>query len=290
MFLLLLIAVGMVALLSYLTGTGGLQHPEPLEVAIIRTNMPPLPGTPIAPYAQLDPAIIEYLQHESPAYYGPGNSIIIEGLPPIGAYLARSGEIVDLLAEPTVVPTPFPYATSPPLPLPYTSQTILPTLVPAPPVGVPRPAPATAAAEQVPEEVARTLPNVAPDGASCAPSGLPVGGVLTQRYHRYHSGIDLGVPMETPVVATHSGIVTFAGWSEVGYGYLVIVQSGTYITYYAHNSSFNVTVGQSIGKFSVVAWSGSSGNSSGPHVHYETRINDIPVDPLTFESRGLGTC
>ena len=289
MFLLLLTAVGLVALLSYLTGTGGMQRQEPLEGAVVSTGVPPLPGTPIAPYAQLDPAIIDYLHNVPPSYHAANTSLVIDALPPIGAYLARSGMIIDLEAEPTAVPSPLPYATSPPLPLPYTNQTILPTLVPAPPVGVSRP-PAPSGPEPAPEDVSRTLPNQVPDGTSCAPSGHPVSGVLTQRYHRYHSGIDLGVPMETPVVATHSGTITFAGWSDIGYGYLVIVQSGPYITYYAHNSSFNVTIGQSVGRFSIVAWSGNSGNSSGPHVHYETRINDIPLDPLTFESRGLGTC
>jgi murein DD-endopeptidase MepM/ murein hydrolase activator NlpD len=102
--------------------------------------------------------------------------------------------------------------------------------------------------------------------------------------------MDIGVPFNTPVIATHSGIVTWADWSEIGYGYLVIIQSGVYITYYAHNTSFNVEVGAYVGKGSIVAWSGSTGNSSGPHVHYETRINDIPVDPLTFESRNYPTC
>jgi murein DD-endopeptidase MepM/ murein hydrolase activator NlpD len=98
------------------------------------------------------------------------------------------------------------------------------------------------------------------------------------------------VPLGTPVIATHSAQVIFAGWSDIGYGYLVILQSGPYITYYAHNTSFNVTEGQYVGAGSIISWSGSTGNSSGPHVHYETRINDIPVDPLTFGNRGYSTC
>jgi murein DD-endopeptidase MepM/ murein hydrolase activator NlpD len=51
-----------------------------------------------------------------------------------------------------------------------------------------------------------------------------------------------------------------------------------------------VTEGQYVGAGSIISWSGSTGNSSGPHVHYETRINDIPVDPLTFGNRGYSTC
>jgi murein DD-endopeptidase MepM/ murein hydrolase activator NlpD len=133
-------------------------------------------------------------------------------------------------------------------------------------------------------------PNPTLIGVDCAPRGLPVYGVLTQRYHYYHSGIDLGVPTGSPVYATHSGQVIFAGWSYIGYGWLVIVQNGKYITYYAHNSRFNVTVYQYIRSGDVLAYSGSTGNSSGPHVHYEARINNFPVDPLTFDTRSLAHC
>ncbi|MEL7235367.1 MAG: M23 family metallopeptidase, partial [Chloroflexota bacterium] len=70
----------------------------------------------------------------------------------------------------------------------------------------------------------------------------------------------------------------------------VILQSGAFITYYAHNTSFNVEPGQAVGKGSIIAWSGNTGNSTGPHVHYETRLNDIPVDPLTFDNRGYYSC
>ena len=136
-------------------------------------------------------------------------------------------------------------------------------------------------------ENARILPY---NTGNCAPTGLPLDGILTQRFHRYHSGIDIGVPSNTPVLATHSGQVTFADWSDIGYGYLVIIQNAQFITYYAHNTSFNVNSGDLVGQGSIVAWSGSTGNSSGPHVHYETRINDIPVDPLTFSSRGYQSC
>jgi murein DD-endopeptidase MepM/ murein hydrolase activator NlpD len=133
-------------------------------------------------------------------------------------------------------------------------------------------------------------PNPTLIGVDCAPRGLPVYGVLTQRYHYYHSGIDLGVPTGSPVFATHSGQVIFAGWSYIGYGWLVIIQNGKYVTYYAHNSRFNVAVFQYIRAGDIVAYSGSTGNSSGPHVHYEARINNFPVDPLTFDMRTLGHC
>jgi murein DD-endopeptidase MepM/ murein hydrolase activator NlpD len=129
-----------------------------------------------------------------------------------------------------------------------------------------------------------------PGIGGCSPRGLPVHGILTQRYHRWHSGVDLSVPLGTPVIATHSGQVTYAGWSRIGYGWLVVVQNGPYITYYAHNSSLKVEVSQNIQAGTVLALSGATGRASGPHVHYETRINDVPVDPLTFDKRQLATC
>jgi len=119
---------------------------------------------------------------------------------------------------------------------------------------------------------------------------MPTGGTLTQRFHVYHSGVDFGVPQRTPVAATHSGRVIFAGWSTVGYGNLVIIQNGAFITYYAHLSAFNVQENQLVGAGSIIAYSGNTGNSTGPHIHYEVRINDVPVDPLTFERRGYPWC
>jgi len=133
-------------------------------------------------------------------------------------------------------------------------------------------------------------PNGSLVGDNCAPHGLPVDGILTQRFYQYHSGVDLGVPLGTPVLATQSGQVIFAGWSSIGYGWLVIIQNGRYITYYAHNTSFNIAQWQYIKAGQVISFSGSTGNSTGPHVHYETRIDNYPVDPLTFDLRGLPSC
>jgi murein DD-endopeptidase MepM/ murein hydrolase activator NlpD len=218
--------------------------------------------TTIPMYYAVNPAIEPYL-------LAPSNPIGNNRLQPLGIYLAR---IPNSTPQRGVLPTPLPYPTSPPLPLPYNPSVPLPTVAQFNNDGTPR-----------------TLPFVA-TGTDCAPAGNPVDGILTQRFHPYHSGIDIGIPLGSAVYATHSGQITFADWSNVGYGYLVILQSGAFITYYAHNTSFNVNVGQYVGKGSIIAWSGSTGNSSGPHVHYEVRINDVPVDPLTFESRGYGSC
>lgn len=268
-FLIVLVVGG----LTYLLGTIGVSNNELTQLPFeIPTAQPPLQGTPVARFSQLNPAIVLYLDSRQPNY----NVIPLDSLgpsiQPIGAYLPLTGNAQFQLAAPTPLPTPLPYPTSPPLPLPYAPDVVLPTVSAFTEDGRPR-----------------TIP-YEPSETDCAPAGMPAEGILTQRFHIYHSGIDIGVNLGTPVLATHSGQVIYADWSDVGYGYLVILQSGAFITYYAHNTSFNVSTGQYVGKGSIIAWSGSTGNSTGPHIHYETRINDVPVDPLTFESRGYPSC
>jgi murein DD-endopeptidase MepM/ murein hydrolase activator NlpD len=125
---------------------------------------------------------------------------------------------------------------------------------------------------------------------NCAPAGMPLSGPLTQRFHYRHIGIDIGVPIGTPVLTTHSGRVTYAGWSDRGYGNLVVVENGRFSTYYGHFDTVYVAVGQWVDSGGVLGLSGNTGNSTGPHLHYETRIDDVPVDPLTFELRGYPHC
>lgn len=246
----------------------------PAQTTITGVNLgvtaAPPPGTPENLFAQLDPAVIPYLQQGQPDYGVIPLDALGPDVQPVGAFLPTTGNTRFQLGQPTPLPTPLPYPTSPPLPLPAVPQQVLPTVSLFGPDGTPR-----------------TLPYA---GDGCAPSGLPAQGILTQRFHAYHSGVDFGIPLGTPIIATHSGQVTFAGWNTFGYGYLVILQNGSFITYYAHLTSFNVSEGNYVGKGSIIAWSGSTGNSSGPHIHYETRINDVPVDPLTFESRGFVSC
>jgi len=97
-----------------------------------------------------------------------------------------------------------------------------------------------------------------------------------------HLAIDMRASTGTPVYATGGGTVQFAG-IQSGYGYLVIIDHGYGITtYYAHNSSLNVSAGNTVERGDLIAYSGSTGRSTGPHVHYEVRINDVPHDPLDF--------
>lgn len=118
-------------------------------------------------------------------------------------------------------------------------------------------------------------------GPKTEPSGRPVGGVLTQNFHPGHNGLDFGIVVGTPVEATMDGKVVHAGWNNQGYGNLVIVDNGTYKTYYAHLSSIPVSVGDSVTAGTTIGLSGNTGNSTGPHLHYEIRQNNIPIDPTS---------
>ena len=98
----------------------------------------------------------------------------------------------------------------------------------------------------------------------------------------YHTGIDLSAPYMSPVHATAAGIVTYAGYRS-DYGKVVEIDHGNGIaTLYAHLHRYIVSVGQRVAEHEQVAFLGSSGRSSGPHVHYEVRVNDEPQDPEKF--------
>jgi murein DD-endopeptidase MepM/ murein hydrolase activator NlpD len=116
---------------------------------------------------------------------------------------------------------------------------------------------------------------------SIIPQGTPVKGTITQGSHEGHVAIDFGVPVGTSVHSTMSGKVIYAGFNNEGYGNLVIVENGAYKTYYAHLSSIPVKIGQSINGGEVIGLSGNTGNSTGPHVHYEIRKNGVAIDPTT---------
>lgn len=107
----------------------------------------------------------------------------------------------------------------------------------------------------------------------------PVQGRLTQEFRAHHRGIDIAVPVGTPVRTTISGQVIYAGWNNQGYGNLVIVENGPWRTYYAHLSEIPVRVGQWVEAGEVIGLSGNTGNSTGPHLHYEVRRQGVPVHP-----------
>lgn len=111
------------------------------------------------------------------------------------------------------------------------------------------------------------------------------GGISSQfgrRWGRMHEGVDIRVPPGTPVRAAAGGRVVFAGWNG-GYGYLVIVDHGQGVhTYYAHNRRVVVREGQQVSRGQVLAYSGSTGHTTGPHLHFEVRLNGRPLNPVRY--------
>jgi len=100
--------------------------------------------------------------------------------------------------------------------------------------------------------------------------------------NRFHSGIDIGAPYGTPVIAAAGGEVIQSGYFG-GYGYSVMLyHGGGYATWYAHLSSINVSMGQLVERGGLVGRIGSTGWSTGPHLHFEIRINGAPQDPMGY--------
>ncbi len=124
------------------------------------------------------------------------------------------------------------------------------------------------------------------------PSIWPTMGDVTSQFgwrnspndgsNDYHPGVDIANNIGTPVVATADGKVIISGRSS-GYGNLIQIDHGNgIITFYGHNSQLIVQVGQMVKKGQMIAYMGSTGNSTGPHVHYEIRVNGTPVNPANF--------
>lgn len=114
----------------------------------------------------------------------------------------------------------------------------------------------------------------------------PVNGTVVSgfgwRWGRMHEGIDISASSGTPIWAAAAGIVIHAGWLG-GYGNLVVVDHGNGLaTAYAHASAILVGVGQQVSQGETLSLVGSTGNSSGPHLHFEVRVNGAAVDPLFY--------
>jgi murein DD-endopeptidase MepM/ murein hydrolase activator NlpD len=101
------------------------------------------------------------------------------------------------------------------------------------------------------------------------------------RKKKYHSGLDIAVPTGTPIAAADAGVVIFCGRNG-GYGNMIALDHGNGLsTVYAHCSELLVTKGQTVAKGDIVAKAGSTGLSTGPHVHFEIRKNGVPVNPMS---------
>lgn len=132
-----------------------------------------------------------------------------------------------------------------------------------------------------PGSLSRTLP---PD--SPIPDGLPATGWISRGFSdlpgRKHSGIDLAIPEGTPVYATAFGTVTFSGL-DPEYGYMVVMCNNDSIeTVFGHNRRNLVQVGDTVFAGQRIAFSGNTGQSSAPHLHYEIRMHGIAVNPIKY--------
>lgn len=117
----------------------------------------------------------------------------------------------------------------------------------------------------------------------------PVSGVISSRFGvrssirvSSHTGLDIATSTGTPIVAAASGTVTFSGWKS-SYGYLIVITHSNGVqTYYGHCSKLYATVGQKVTQGQTIAAVGSTGNSTGPHLHLEIRVNGIAYNPQNY--------
>ncbi len=148
-----------------------------------------------------------------------------------------------------------------------------------------------AAAKKATSVSARGTATTRTAGASIPATGAtfmrPVNGAtITSKYGKrssgFHTGTDFAIALGTPAYAAASGTVTFAGWKG-SYGYLVIIDHGNgYQTYYAHCSALYVSAGQTVTQGQNISAVGSTGNSTGPHLHFEIRYNGNTLNPQNY--------
>jgi murein DD-endopeptidase MepM/ murein hydrolase activator NlpD len=127
--------------------------------------------------------------------------------------------------------------------------------------------------------------NVAPSGSGANTGTFlwPTRGVITQNYWAYHRGIDIANSSGTAIYASDGGYVSYAGWSPVGYGYMIkITHNNGFETLYAHLSYYDVDLGQAVSQGQIIGRMGSTGNSTGPHLHYEIRYGGVPQNPFSY--------
>lgn len=114
----------------------------------------------------------------------------------------------------------------------------------------------------------------------------PTDGIVTQLFGSGHTGIDIGATYGAPVVASDSGTVTWAGWRGSGGLAACVLHDWGLETCYYHNSAVNVELGERVRAGQQIASIGSTGESTGPHVHWEARTNGVLVDPMTYAPTG----
>ncbi len=138
------------------------------------------------------------------------------------------------------------------------------------------------------EQPKKAIINRSPGISVGRPDGLPLQGFMTRGFEddssRFHPGVDIASPVGTPVLATAQGTVKFAGEDSV-YGLMIVLEHDNGIsTVYGHNSELLVEEGAEVLVGGRIALSGNTGKSSAPHLHYEIRENNNPVNPLKYIS------
>lgn len=141
---------------------------------------------------------------------------------------------------------------------------------------------------EIAEQLAADAPSAAPASSAEGAGGFtwPIGGTITsgygERWGRMHQGIDIDCVTGAPIRASKAGSVVTASY-DGGYGYHVVIDhGGGFASLYAHNSELNVVTGQSVSQGQVIAACGSTGQSTGDHLHFEIRVNGAPQDPLRY--------
>ena len=129
---------------------------------------------------------------------------------------------------------------------------------------------------------AGSAPGAGPAGSWTSPITGSLSSPFGPRGGRLHAGIDLAAPIGTPIYAASSGTVLAAGPAS-GFGrWVKLAHAGGITTVYGHLESWTVTVGQAVQTGQLIAYSGNTGRSTGPHLHFETRIGGAAVDPVAF--------
>ena len=235
----------------------------------------------------------------------PAPTVLVPKPQPASTVLAPKPQPAPITAKPSTMPSTLGF--SEPLELPVTEDS--PMIDPAlespffdatAPEGKPT-APSDLAPEDIEIEIpasqsAASIKPPAPNAPSYSRTEKvlwPLSGTMTSRFgwrslrgNRYHTGIDLAAPRGTRVYAALSGKVEFAGWNSQGYGYLVIIRGwDNRRYYYGHNSRLDVKRGQWVRQGQVISRVGSTGFSTGPHLHFEIRVGNSARNPLAYLPR-----
>lgn len=127
---------------------------------------------------------------------------------------------------------------------------------------------------------------ITPNAGTVVASGQfvwPTQGVITQGFYWYHPGVDIANNAEPNILAADAGTIIREGWDNTGYGNMIMIDHGNGLqTLYAHMSAFYVTLGQTVNRGDTIGRMGTTGNSTGPHLHFEIHQNGVHLNPLSY--------